>query len=361
MNEGHSAFAGVERIRLLMREEELSFEAAMELVASSSVFTTHTPVPAGNDRFDPDLMQRYFEGYARNLGLAFKVFLALGRENQRDDEETFCMTVLALRLSRNNNGVSRLHGKVSREMWKQVWPSYPVEDVPIHAITNGVHQPTFVAEDMAALYDRYLGGNWREDPDCARVWKQAANIPDAELWRTHERLRERLVEFVRSRLAETLARRGVRSREVEEAREVLDPQVLTVCFARRFATYKRANLLLRDVERMRRLVTHPERPMQFIFAGKAHPQDQEGKKLIQQLVQLARDPDFRKRMVFLEDYDMEIARFMVQGGDVWLNTPRVPLEACGTSGMKAMVNGVLNVSTVDGWWAEAYEPVNQVG
>ncbi len=361
MNEGHSAFAGLERIRVFMSENGLSFEAAMELAASTAVFTTHTPVPAGNDRFDPGLMQPYFENYARSLGLAFKVFLALGREDPRDDAESFCMTVLALRLSRFNNGVSELHGKVSRNMWKRVWPQYPVEDVPIDAITNGVHQPSFVAPDMAVLYDRYLGSNWKEDPDCPRVWRQAQNIPDSELWRTHERLRERLTDYVRQRVAETLRKRGARRREVEEAQEILDPRALTICFARRFATYKRANLLFMDVERLKRLVTNPDRPVQFIFAGKAHPQDNEGKKLIQQIVQLSRTPELRNKIVFIEDYDMEVAKHMVQGGDVWLNNPRVPLEACGTSGMKAMANGVLNVSTLDGWWAEAWRPDSSTG
>ncbi|EPR34614.1 alpha-glucan phosphorylase [Alkalidesulfovibrio alkalitolerans DSM 16529] len=361
MNEGHSAFAGLERIRVFMSESKLAFEAAVELTASTSVFTTHTPVPAGNDRFDPGLMQKYFEGYAKSLGLAFKVFLALGREDPRNDAETFCMTVLALRLSRFNNGVSELHGKVSRNMWKRVWPQYPVDDVPISAITNGVHQPSFVAPDMAALYDRYLGINWKEDPDCARVWRQAQNIPDSELWRTHERLRERLVDYARHRVADTQRKRGARRREVEESLEILDPRALTICFARRFATYKRANLLFMDVERLKRLVGNPDKPVQFIFAGKAHPQDNEGKKLIQQIIQLSRTPELKNKIVFLEDYDMSVARFMVQGGDVWLNNPRVPLEACGTSGMKAMSNGVLNVSTLDGWWAEAYQPDNSVG
>ncbi|EPR42405.1 alpha-glucan phosphorylase [Desulfovibrio sp. X2] len=361
MNEGHSAFAGLERIRVFMSEDKLSFEAAMELAASTSVFTTHTPVPAGNDRFDPGLMQRYFEGYAKSIGLAFKVFLALGREDPRDDSESFCMTVLALRLSRFNNGVSELHGKVSRNMWKKVWPQYPVDDVPINAITNGVHQPSFVAPDMAALYDRYLGVNWKEDPDCSRVWRQAQNIPDSELWRTHERLRERLIDYVRYRVAESLRRRGARRREIEEAQELLDPRALTVCFARRFATYKRANLLFMDVERLKRLLSNPDKPVQFIFAGKAHPQDNEGKTLIQQIVQLSRTPELKNKIVFIEDYDMDVAKHMVQGGDVWLNNPRVPLEACGTSGMKAMSNGVLNVSTLDGWWAEAYQSDNSVG
>ena len=361
MNEGHSAFAGLERIRVFMRDFGLSFEAAQELVASSSVFTTHTPVPAGNDRFPPDLMQKYFEEYARELGLAFKVFLALGREDQRDDLETFCMTVLALRLSRFNNGVSKLHGHVSRNLWRKVWPQYPVDDVPIGSITNGVHIPSWVAPDISYLFDRYLGVNWREDPDCERVWQQSEAIPDAELWRTHERLRERLIDFVRYRLREQILSRGGRRYELELAEDVLDPAALTIGFARRFAVYKRANLILKDVRRFLNIIQNTKYPVQFIFAGKAHPRDEEGKKIIQQIVRLCQREDCRLSVVFLEDYDLEIARHMVQGCDVWLNTPRRPLEACGTSGMKAVANGVLHFSTLDGWWAEAYQPGNSVG
>ncbi|EGJ48519.1 alpha-glucan family phosphorylase [Desulfocurvibacter africanus] len=361
MNEGHSAFAGLERIRVFMSQHSLSFEAAMELVASSSVFTTHTPVPAGNDRFPPELMQRYFDPYARQIGLAWKVFMALGREDPRDDGEFFCMTVLALRLSRFSNGVSKLHGHVSRNMWKRVWPQYPVEDVPIGAITNGVHMPTWVAYDMALLYDRYLGPTWKEDPDCDRVFKLADTIPESELWRTHERLRERLIDYVRYRLREQLKRKGARAKELEAADSVLNPQALTICFARRFATYKRANLLLQDRERLLRILNDSEQPVQMVFAGKAHPHDNEGKKIIQQIVQLCRMPELRNKLVFIEDYDMILAKHLVQGGDVWLNNPRRPLEACGTSGMKAMANGMLNLSVLDGWWDEAYQPDNSVG
>ncbi len=360
MNEGHCAFAALERIRLHMKNHGLSFEAASEFCACTSVFTTHTPVPAGNDRFPADLMHAHFEDYARKLGLAFKVFMALGREDPRDEGEHFCMTVLALRLARFNNGVSRLHGEVSRKMWRNVWPQNPVEDVPIAHITNGVHMPTWVATDMAILYDRYLG-NWREDPDCKRIWDQAEGIPDAELWRTHERLRERLVDFVRKRLRKQLMEKGARHKELQMADEVLDPQALTIGFARRFATYKRANLLLMDKERLVRMMSDPRRRVQFIFAGKAHPHDNEGKKIIQELQQLCRREDCRLSMVFLEDYDVKIASRMVQGCDVWLNNPRRPLEACGTSGMKAVANGVLQLSTLDGWWDEAFKPDNSLG
>ncbi len=361
MNEGHSAFAGLERVRLFMKDSGLPFEAAQELAASSSVFTTHTPVPAGNDRFPPDLMQRHFESYAQELGLAFKVFLALGRENPHDDHEPFCMTVLALRLSRFNNGVSKLHGHVSRNMWKQVWQQCPVEDVPIGALTNGVHAPSWVAPDIQHLFDRHIGPNWREDPDCERVWGQADSIADVELWRTHERLRARLVDYVRNRLVRQRLAQGAPKAELQDAQEVLDPETLTIGFSRRFATYKRANLLLQDKERLIRLMSDKKRPVQFIFAGKAHPQDQAGKQLIQEIIAMQRIPECRYSMVFLEDYNMDVASYLVAGCDIWLNTPRRPLEACGTSGMKAMLNGVLQLSTLDGWWAEAHLPDNSLG
>ncbi|MGJ3523871.1 alpha-glucan family phosphorylase [Nitratidesulfovibrio sp. D1] len=361
MNEGHSAFAGLERVRLYMKEHGLSFEAATEVAASGSIFTTHTPVPAGNDRFAPDLMYRYFEPYARDMGLAFKVFMALGREAPHDDAEPFCMTVLALRLSRANNGVSTLHGRVSRNMWKQVWHQFPMEDVPIGALTNGVHAPTWVAQDIGMLYDRYLGSNWREDPDCARAWSQVDTISDAEFWRTHERLRARLVDFVRERLRRQLAAQGARRQDIQMAEEMLNPEALTIGFARRFATYKRANLLLQDRERLERILGDRERPVQFIIAGKAHPQDQGGKQLIKDLIAFSRSQGANMSVVFLEDYDMEVASYLVSGCDVWLNNPRRPLEACGTSGMKAMLNGVVQFSTLDGWWDEAYRPDNSLG
>ncbi|CAK7058887.1 MAG: Glycogen phosphorylase [Desulfovibrio sp.] len=360
MNEGHSAFAGLERIRTLMKEHTLSFEAALEVSASGSIFTTHTPVPAGNDRFPPDLMQRYFEPYARDMGLAFKVFLALGREVPSDDSEPFCMTVLALRLSRFNNGVSTLHGRVSRHMWQKVWSQLPVEDIPIGSITNGVHAPSWVAPAMGAMFDRYIG-NWREDADPKRIWAMAANIPDTILWRVHEHLRNRLVDFVRMRLKKQLTAQGARAQEIIEAEEALNPDALTIGFARRFATYKRATMLLQDQESLIRIIQNTDKPVQFIFAGKAHPQDQGGKQLMKELITLCRSKDFRMNMVFLEDYDMEVAAHMISGCDVWLNNPRRPLEACGTSGMKAMFNGVLQFSTLDGWWDEAWKPDNSLG
>ncbi len=361
MNEGHSAFAGLERVRLLMQENNLPFEVAVEISASGSIFTTHTPVPAGNDRFPPDLMQRYFEPYARDMGLAFKVFMALGREDPHNDAEDFCMTVLALRLSRFNNGVSRLHGQVSRKMWRLIWSQFPMEDVPIGSITNGVHAPTWVAPEMGRLYERHLGESWREEADCARIWQRAVEIPDDALWSTHEFLRARLVYATRKHLRAQMQAQGCRAQELALAETVLDPHTLTIGFARRFATYKRARLIMQDLESLTRVVSDKERPVQFIFAGKAHPQDQGGKQLMKDIINLCRQAPFRSKMVFLEDYDMDLARTMISGCDVWLNNPRRPLEACGTSGMKAMFNCALQFSTLDGWWDEAWRPDNGLG
>jgi len=354
MNEGHAAFLALERCRELMRDYGLSFAEAREAATAGIVFTTHTPVPAGNDYFTPDLMDKYFSKYYKEMGLSRHEFLGLGRQNPNNDGEDFCMTVLALRMSSYSNGVSRLHSLVSRKMWQNVWPGVPVEDLPIAAITNGVHAPSWVSRDMVGLFDRYLGPRWREDPGDPVLWNRVHQIPDEELWRTHERRRERLVAFVRNRLRAQLEARGEPPSEVALADEVLDPQALTIGFARRFATYKRATLLLRDQERLARILGDKDQPVQIIFAGKAHPQDIPGKELIRQLIHFERRPDVRRRMVFIEDYDMVVARYLVQGADVWLNTPRRPLEASGTSGMKATLNGAINVSTLDGWWVEAY-------
>lgn len=365
MNEGHCAFAALQRIHDLIANQHISFEAATELTAAGSVFTTHTPVPAGNDRFSSDLMSKYFEKYSQEMGLAFPVFLALGRTKPADNSELFCMTVLALRLTRFSNGVSNLHGEVSRKMWTDIWPDYPDADVPIGAITNGVHVPSWLSADLADIYDRYLGPNWREDRECfgrcSLSWSKVKNISEAELWKTHEQLRVRLVDFVRYRLRRQIKARGGGHEELESVELVLSPDALTIGFARRFATYKRAYLLMKDKARLLRLLGDKDRPIQFIFAGKAHPEDNDGKRIIQELYQLCQTPECRYSMVFLEDYDIDIAKHMVQGCDVWLNTPRRPLEASGTSGMKATANAVLNLSTLDGWWAEAYSPETMVG
>ncbi len=355
MNEGHSAFLGLQRIRCMMRNQGFTFSEAREAASAGMVFTTHTPVPAGHDRFPPQLMQHYFIDFATNkLGLPWNDFLALGRENPYDQNEPFCMTILAMRLAAYTNGVSKLHGEVTRDMWQGLWPGMPKEEIPISHVTNGTHILSWISRDMKVLYDRYLGPRWREEPAEESVWQRAEHIAPEELWRTHERRRERLVAFTRRRLREQLRRRGAALSEIQEAEEVLDPEALTIGFARRFATYKRATLFMRDPDRLARILNDIERPVQFIFAGKAHPRDNPGKELIQRIVRLAREDTFRHSLVFLEDYDMVIARYMLQGVDVWLNTPRRPREASGTSGMKAAANGVLNLSILDGWWDEAY-------
>lgn len=354
MNEGHSAFSALERINLLRRDKGLSFDAAREIVTASTIFTTHTPVPAGNDTFDPDLVRSYFEEYIKELGINFKVLLGYGRLNPRDEKEPFGMTTLALRLAAHINGVSRLHGKVSRSMWRKVWIHHPVEDVPIEHITNGIHVPTWISREMGTLFNRYLGPDWAEDPDNERVWEQIEEIPDTELWRAHERCREYMVAYVRSRLAMQLKARGASTSEIQSASDVLTPDALTIGFARRFATYKRGTLIFRDPDRLERIINHPERPVQIVIAGKAHPQDNDGKELIKRIVHLSQEQRFRRSIIFLEDYNMEVAAHLVSGTDIWLNTPRRPLEACGTSGMKALANGSLNLSAMDGWWDEAY-------
>ena len=355
MNEGHSAFAVFERIRQLREENGLSFNEALEFVRVSSVFTTHTPVPAGIDTFHPDMVRTYFEEFAKTMGISLAVLLGYGKQDPRDKDEPFSMAVLALRLSNWNNGVSRLHGRVSRKMWQKIWPKTPESDIPIVHITNGVHIPSWVSRGMSINFDRYLGPRWIEDPDNEKVWERVGKIPDTELWRTHERGRERLVAFTRMRLRAQLARRGASNRELAFADEVLNTEILTIGFARRFAPYKRAHLILQDLERLERILTNEKYPVQIIFAGKAHPQDRPGKELIKQLVQTAAKEGLRRHMVFLEDYDIHIARNLVQGVDIWLNTPRRPHEACGTSGMKAVANGALHLSILDGWWEEGYE------
>ena len=355
MNEGHSAFLALERIRSLMESQHLSFAEACVLASSSLVFTTHTPVPAGHDYFPPGLMDHYFSASYRRLGVSRRDFLALGRQDPANDNEDFCMTVLALRLAAFSNAVSKLHGSVSRRMWNSIWRGLPESEVPIGHVTNGVHFRSWVSLEMNQLYDRYLGPKWREEPADHKLWQRTQSIPAGELWRTHERRRERLVGFARRRLQVQLKNRGASQSAIDEAEEVLSPDALTIGFARRFATYKRATLLLRDPERLARILNDANHPVQIIFSGKAHPRDDHGKQLIKAIVDLSARPEFRRKLVFLEDYDVAIGRYMVQGCDVWLNTPLRPQEASGTSGMKAQANGVLNVSTLDGWWDEAWQ------
>ncbi len=358
MNEGHSAFLAIERIAMAISDHKLSFKEALEFVTPSNVFTTHTPVPAGNDRFAPDLVDQYLEHYYKRLGITREDFLALGRENPFDKNETFCMTVLAIKTAASCNGVSQLHGRVSRNMWKNIWPSLPVNEVPIDYITNGIQTLSWTSDEMMRLFNRYLGPRWIDSPVDKGLWQNIDTIPDSELWKCRERLRERLIGFTRKNLRNQLESRGMPKAEVEVASSVLDPEALTIGFARRFATYKRATLILQNMERLEKLLLDKEKPIQLIFAGKAHPRDNMGKELIKHIINLVRDERFRNKIVFLEDYEINIARYMVQGVDVWLNTPIRPKEASGTSGMKVIPNGGLNISVLDGWWVEAYNGDN---
>jgi starch phosphorylase len=301
-------------------------------------------------------MDKYFGGYFGNLGINRKQFLALGRVDANNDSESFKMPILAVRLSSYRNGVSKLHGQVSRDMWSFLWPGLPVEEVPIKSITNGVHVRSWLADEVNSLYERYLGPEWLEGMVTRSAWERIEHIPDEELWRAHQLCKERLIVFARHRLKAQMQRRGTYHTELNWAEEVLDPEALTIGFARRFASYKRGNLLLRDPQRLVKLLADAKRPVQIIFSGKAHPRDTEGKEIIRQIIHFAAQYDVRRRIVFLEDYDINVARYLVRGVDVWLSTPRRPMEASSTSGMKAAINGALNMSTLDGWWCEGYTP-----
>jgi starch phosphorylase len=355
MNEGHSAFLALERIRAHMEEHGVSFSEAREQVVASNVFTTHTPVPAGNEQFATELMRKYLSKVAEKIGLPWQEFLGMGQLASAKIPD-FGLTVLALRIAAHANGVSRLHAETSRKMWKDLWPGLPESEVPIHSITNGIHTRSWLSHEMGDLFTRYMGPRFVEKPADHSVWERVETIPSVELWRTHEVRRERLVFFVRDRLKTQLTRQGAGASVVQAAEEVLNPEVLTIGFSRRFATYKRAGLLFRQPERLVRLLESKERPVQIVFAGKAHPQDTPAKEIIKSVIQFASDPRIRHRLVFLEDYDINVGRYLVQGVDVWLNTPRRPQEASGTSGMKAAANGGLNVSILDGWWSEGYAP-----
>lgn len=358
LNEGHSAFAGLEMIRREMEDTGTPFGEAMRNVAAMTVFTTHTPVAAGHDRFVSPLVEEHLGNVRDSLHLSYEDFMGLGRVYPGDPNEPFCMTVLALKLSRHANGVSALHGMVSRRMWHPLYPNKAEEEVPIGHITNGVHVSTWVSPQMSFLYDRHLGNDWvrrQRDPE---TWEKIRLVEDAELWETQQVLKARLIEFVRARLVAQSQRRDEGEAAVVLARKTLDLNALTIGFARRFATYKRAGLVLRDIERITEIINAADRPIQFIFAGKAHPEDRLGKELIQGIAALTAQPAFRGKVVFVEDYDMIVARQLVQGVDVWLNNPRRPQEASGTSGEKALLNGALNFSILDGWWAEAYDGTN---
>ncbi|WP_435006367.1 alpha-glucan family phosphorylase [Tundrisphaera lichenicola] len=358
LNEGHSAFAGLEMIRSLMDSEGLPFGEAARDVAKMTVFTTHTPVAAGHDRFPAALVEEHLGKLRESLHLSYDDFMGLGRVHTTDTNEPFCMTVLALKLDRHANGVSALHGQVSRQMWHPLYPNRTEEEVPIGHITNGVHVRSWVAPQMHQLFDRHLGPAWLRSMSDPEIWANIKDIDDAEFWETQQVLKAALIEFVRRRLVAQATRRGEGQEAIYRASTALGLDTLTIGFARRFATYKRAGLVLKDVERLVELVNGSARPIQFIFAGKAHPEDHFGKELIQGIVKLTRDARLEQKLVFVEDYDMNVARHLVQGVDVWLNNPRRPQEASGTSGEKALLNGALNFSILDGWWAEAYDGTN---
>ncbi len=357
LNEGHSAFVVLEAIRQRMEDEGIGFDKAAPRISREVVFTTHTPVPAGHDRFDGDLIEEHLGTLREALGLTKEQFMALGQEHANTDER-FCMTVLGLKMSRRANAVSSLHGEVSRAMWTGLTPGKSEDAVPIGHITNGVHVPTWLAPQMFRLYDRHLGTGWNLKSSESKTWDGIESVDDGELWETHLALKARMIEYIRRRLVKQAARRDEANDELQRLGRVLSPDALTIGFARRFATYKRANLILADLEKIASLVNDPKRPVQFVFAGKAHPNDEPGKRVLQQVAQLMRDPEFADKFVFVEDYDINVGRHFVQGVDVWLNNPRRPLEASGTSGQKVVLNGGLNLSVLDGWWAEAYDGMN---
>ena len=356
LNEGHSAFLGFERLHELIRHGQ-SFDEACERVRSSTVFTTHTPVPAGHDVFPFDLVEKYFRRQWRELDVDPSTLLGLGSADEHEGP-MFNMTALALRLAGARNAVSEIHGRVSRRMWQGVWPDRPADDVPIGHVTNGVHTPTWVAREMDTFFQRHLDPNWLERYDDPTLWSGIADVPNDELWDVHRHLKRKMLRRLRERTRRRWLKRDLSLDQILTAGSFLDPEALTIGFARRFATYKRADLLLRDIERLKRMLNDPHRPVQFIFAGKAHPADDAGKHLIQRISQHAQDPSFGGRIAFVEDYDMHLAHVLVQGVDVWLNTPRRPNEASGTSGQKAALNGVPNFSVLDGWWAEGYNGAN---
>lgn len=357
INEGHAAFALMERTRMYMEKYHLDFRSAKQITKSTSVFTTHTPVPAGNEAFEYGMMEKYFSNYYPLLGINKEMFYELGLVNNYNQMEKFSMTVLGLHLTSYHNGVSKLHGDVSRKMWHGIWNDFPVNEVPIKHITNGIHTMTWISREFSELFDRYLSPRWKTETENIEIWNNLDIIPSEEIWREKQRRRIRLVLFARQYL-QSRQKAFLPPDQVNRINEYLDPDALTIGFARRFATYKRATLLFRDMERLTKILTNPERPVQIVIAGKAHPHDTQGKEVIQSIIQKVRNYKLERHVVFLEDYDMVIARFMVKGCDVWLNTPIRPMEASGTSGMKAAINGTLNLSILDGWWDESYNGNN---
>ncbi len=351
-NEGHTAFMMVERVRELV-ESGHSFDEAAEVVRASSIFTTHTPVPAGHDTFPFPMAERHFAGYWDKLGITKQQFMELGRF-----ADSFNMTVLSLRMANWRNGVSHLHGRVTRRMWNVVWPELTEEQVPITSVTNGVHAPTWIAPELGSLFGRHLGPEWVDRHDDVSFWNRVLDIPDEEFWETHLLLKRKLLAFARERARARWSANHVDPRQIIAMGTLLDPDALTIAFARRFTGYKRASLIFQDMERIKKILLDRWKPVQIVFAGKAHPADEHGKHLIHQIYSLATDNGIAGHVAFIENYEMHAAHFLTQGADVWLNNPRPPLEACGTSGQKAAMNGVVNVSVLDGWWYEGYNGNN---
>jgi starch phosphorylase len=358
VNEGHLGFATLEVVRERMHDDGVCFDEAVRDVSQHTVFTTHTPVPAGHDRFDSELVEEHLGPLRDELGISFDQLMSFGRVDPNNHDETFCMTVLGLKMSRQANAVSSLHGQVSRRMWSALWPNRTENEIPIGHVTNGVHVRSWLAWQMQQLYDRQFPTGWYERMGEPEVWQSIQNVDPGELWETHHALKNLLLAFVRRRVSGDCRRRGESEAAIEAARNLLDPDILTIGFGRRFATYKRADLIVSELEQIATLMNDAERPFQLIFSGKAHPADEQGKELIKRIANLRHDPRFAQRVAFVEDYDINVGRHLIQGVDVWLNNPRRPLEASGTSGEKAVLNGALNLSILDGWWAEAYNGSN---
>jgi len=358
LNEGHSAFGPLEVIRHRMEEDGLSFENAVRDVAQQTVFTTHTPIASGHDRFNCELVEEHLGPLRDALEISYEQMMGLGRVDPQNKSELFCMTVIGLKLSRKANAVSQLHGHVSRRMWSSLWPWRVEEEVPIGHITNGVHVPSWLSVQMRRLYDRYFSQDWMSRMGEPDIWSEIYNVDPGELWETHNILKTQMIRFVRQRVSALSRRHQEEDKAIEKARKILDPNVLTLGFAARFETYQRASLIFRDFDRIDQIVNNSQRPVQLIFAGKAHPKNESGKQFIQSISNLRHDPRFRDSVVFIEDYDINVCRHLIWGVDVWLNNPRRPMDASGTSGQKVIYNGGLNFSVLDGWWSEAFNGTN---
>ena len=358
MNEGHSAFLNLEIIKDIIKEKQVSFEVAKDIASSKTAFTTHTPVPAGNDIFPIALVEKYFKDFWPRLGLSREEFLRLGMKPQKELDSGFNMGILALKIAGKKNGVSKLHGAVSRELFGEVWPEIAANESPIEYVTNGIHTCSWLAPKIKELYNKYLMPYWQDSMYNDQVWQKIQNIPDEKLWEVHNDRKEKLLKFVRENTIQRLRRSGYSYESINEIVSKLNPNALTIGFARRFATYKRATLIFKDLERITQILNNSERPVQLIFAGKAHPADKEGQDLIRYIHQVSMMPQFKGKIFLLENYNIAMSRYLVSGVDVWLNNPRRPMEASGTSGQKASVNGVINFSVLDGWWAEGYTQNN---